>query len=471
MQSRRTIADMRHPGSVAQTLRFGYLQQVVSLGAMFGFNLFVPAITGLDDFGRFTTAHGLLMLVTGLTGGGLDLVLTRDIRSPDGHVHQTLFWRALALRLALSSATTLLALSPWSPLHDVPLRSGIGVATLVACALAVATSSHCISVIIGAMAARQAALLSMLHSVPYFALPLLLWGFEGRGPASLMKGVLWSYLGILVAEVWVLWRLSWSTSAPSPRLGSILRAALAVSPNSLFESARTWGSVLLASYWLTPRDLGVARTAFSIAAALVSLTPVPMQAMVSLGRQLEQAYQSSVRLADLLRHVSVLAALSAALAVVCYGMLMPASAAGSYAGCAAGALLLTAIGPITRLALSLNIASANGRHTRLVLVCALLAMPASAAGSLFFGPMGLLAGAALASMPVAGAMPAALRRRIAPAGATAFVIGSALAVALVAAMTPPLWMLAALVVTLMIGYGIWQRSDLLALGSRDGTVP
>ncbi len=456
---------------MAQVLRFGYLQQVVSLGAVFGFNLLVPAITGLDDFGRFTTAHGLLMLVIGLTGGGLDLILTRDIRSPEGHIHQTLFWRALVLRLALSSATILLALSPWSPLHDVPIRSGIGAATLVACALAIATSSHCISVVIGALAARQAALLSMLHSVPYFALPLLLWGYDGHGPASLMKGVLWSYIGMVAAEVWVLRGMSWSASGPAPRLGLILRSALLVSPNSLFESARTWGSVLLASYWLTPSDLGVARTAFSIAAALVSLTPVPMQAMVALGHRLEQAYKGSMRLADLLRHVSVLAALSAALAVICYGMLMPPSAASSYAGCAAGALLLTGTGPMTRLAISLNVANSSGRHTGLVLVCAMLAVLASAAGSLLIGPMGLLMGAALASMPVAGAMPAALRRRIAPADATTFVIGSALTLALVAAMMAPLWMLAALVITLMIGYGIWKRRDLLALSAREDQGP
>jgi hypothetical protein len=160
---------------------------------MMGFNLLVPALAGLDTFGQFTIAQGVIMMVTGLAGGGLDLVLTRDIRADDGSIDSRLFWRALAMRLCASAGAMTILLFALSAL---PAKSGVPPWLMLATAIAIATSAHCISTVIGALATRAAAILAAAHALPYFAAPLILHQLTAGGARSLMIGVLVSYLSL-----------------------------------------------------------------------------------------------------------------------------------------------------------------------------------------------------------------------------------------------------------------------------------
>jgi O-antigen/teichoic acid export membrane protein len=425
---------METGASVSRALRFGYFQQVVALGSLLGFNLLVPAVTGLVTFGRFTVVQGYVMLVAGVCGGGLDLLLARDIRDAKGRVRRNLFWRSLGLRMLLSAGLSLLLLIPPSPLPEILNRNAVPAWVVLALVLAGAASSHCIYVIIGLGRTRTATLLSALHAVPYFGLPLLLWWMERNGANSLLRGVLASYAIIVVVETAALFRLPWTDEWDGARWLALIREAAPLSANALFDTVRTWGTVLVASRWLGPAELGIGRATFSIATALVSVIPVPVHALVSLRGRLREDPLTTSRLMVVLRHATVMAAFAASVVVLLYAAVTQPGSIGSFLRCAPAAILLTASGPGSRLALAYAVASPDGVSVRL-LGYAVAGVVVTGFLSAWIGAPGVLIGGAVASALLVSWLPRPTLREVMPVSSVLVVSSGAGALWLAAGLT------------------------------------
>lgn len=413
------------PGaSVSRALRFGYFQQVVALGSLVGFNLLVPAITGLVTFGRFTIVQGYVMLVAGLCGGGLDLLLARDIRDAEGRLRRDLFWRSFGLRLLLSAGMILLLLVPPSPLPEILRRNAVPVWVPIVLVLGVAASSHCIYVIIGLGRTRTATILSAVHALPYFGLPLLLWWLEQGGANSLLRGILASYAIIVVVEAIALTRLPWTHQRDGPTWRALIREAGPLSANALFDTVRTWGTLLVAARWLGPAELAIGRATFSIATALVAVIPVPVHALVSLRGRLRDDPVTTNRLMIVLRHATVLAAFAASATVLVYAVVTQPGSLESFFRCAPAALLLTATGPGSRLALAYATDSTDGVSLRLL---GYAVAGAAVAGllSAWIGAPGLLIGGAVASALLVSWLPRATVREILPPSSVLILLSGA----------------------------------------------
>ena len=360
---------MNYGESISRILRFGYIQQMVALASMLGFNLLIPVIAGLSTFGRFTEAHSFVMLVCGIGGGGMDFLLARDVRSSEGELKQTLFWRGLFLRLIFCSILSFILFTLVPPLYEIPTRTGVPRWLIIVLIFAVTVSAHSVYTIIGLAHTRTAMLLSAIHAIPYFGLPLLLWFLSKGGAMSLFVGVLLSYLFIISVEVIALMRVSWCKENHPENWLALARNVAILSPNALFETIRIWGIVLTAAHWLDPVELAIGKTTYSISTALVSLTPVPVHTLVATAAEIKVRPNLMEHFSLVLRHTSVLAALSSSIAVALYGMLAQPKSAAAFLSCSPAVLLLTAVGPLSRVALA-QVEKASKQLALAVIACA-----------------------------------------------------------------------------------------------------
>lgn len=384
-----------------QTLIVGWMQQLVSLGALAAFNLLIPLLAGLDAYGEYTAAVALPNAICFFVLGGYDLIALRLAARAD-EVDQCQIW--LLLRGKLPSLVLLALLivglgpvifpkasSPWL----LGLWSGVF-------ALTQGSSSLLVNAMLGARQTSGAVVVSMVLGVLYLIVPagaVLLFGATGH---VLTGAVAACYFLVLILEVRVLRALPARRGVAGYRSWSDV--LLSGAP-LWFDGARGGAAFYLASFWLSPSDLGIARVSFSLMQGVAALAPVPQAAITAVAKELKTQADTDEALTRTARGASLLCGVSGAAGIATVGILLYPEHLGTLVALTPAVSVGSAFAVLVRYRLGID----TGREAPRLLAVRLLPL-AMVAGLL--PPLVALRGGIVGFMWASAVLPATVAGRV-----------------------------------------------------------
>jgi hypothetical protein len=342
-------------------LLHGYVQQVVALGTLLAFNLVLPAVVGLHVFGAFTAAQGLVFLVVGVFGGGLDLLLLRDASRTGGGIQRNSFQKILHVKLAfLLAAALLLVLA--RPLLLPSGQDYQGVAGWTAAlTLFLGLSFFFIAAYTSGRRNDLAVVLTIGHSFAYIGLPLLACFIFGSSASMLLAGLAISYVLMVACEVAWLPRLQWNEGGTTDSAFTLFGRGAMLSSVTIYDVIRFWATFYLGAFALSPDAVGVAKVAFSTGMGFATLVPVPPYSLVVVGEEWQANARLADRLMEFVRPATVLGGLAAAFVCYALGAILYPTQQFALAAAAITVLFVPFAIAVSRLAISVRLGSLSPR--------------------------------------------------------------------------------------------------------------
>ncbi len=327
----------------------GYAQQIAAMITLLGMNLLLPVYVGLSSFGELTALIGMVSLPSGLSGALLDLPVIREFSRERLGRDGKIMCLVIGARIVLALIFFCLIVTVWPQASGIASESDVSMSYLVVAIAILGASGGLYAYLTALGQARLAAQMSLLHAIPYVGFPIIAWRYFGPTTSRLFAATILSYCLSVAISLTRLPKLDWNGKLDIRFLSNISKNIPGTLPIAIFEQSRGWATILFAASSLPAESLAIMRTSLSISNSMMSLVPVPTNAMFSVGGKLGAVL--TIGFTQFVGKLTASVAVLTGLAVTVYGIYVVKGPTKLYLLCGAASTILTLYSGTAKLAL------------------------------------------------------------------------------------------------------------------------